>query len=148
VILKLLAGIGIVVIALLVLGSMVGTPATSPGVTTGSATPTLAVSAGPTTAARSAVTVKGTGISKSKPFHLAGNYAVTWTAQSSSSVGCYHGADLQRADGTTMFETLVNESISDAKPHTGATNLYNLDDAQYYVDASSGCAWSFTFTPA
>jgi hypothetical protein len=146
VILKLLAGIGIVVIALLVLGSMIGSPASTPvpGAVASNA-PTLAVSAGPT---RAAVTVKGTGISKSKPFHLAGNYAVTWTAQSSSSVGCYHGADLQRADGTAMFETLVNEVFSDAKSHTGSTNLYNLDDAQYYVDASSGCAWSFTFNPS
>ena len=99
------------------------------------------------TAVAEPVTITGSGISKSKPFALAGDYEVTWTAQADSSGGCYHGASLQRADGEFTFETLVNELISDAKPHSGTTNLYNLDATQYYVDASSGCSWSFTFTP-
>lgn len=112
-----------------------------------STAPSEAVSVAPSVAAQQPITIKGKGISKSAPFHLAGgSYAVTWTAKASDSVGCYHGASLARADGTYMFEVLANEIISDAKPHTGSTNVYNVDDAQYYIDGSSGCTWSFTFT--
>jgi hypothetical protein len=100
----------------------------------------------PTAVAAKPITISGKGISKSTKFPLAGDYEVTWTAKASSSSGCYHGASLERADGTSMFELLVNEIINDAKSHTGTTNLYNVDAADYYVDASSGCTWSFTFT--
>jgi hypothetical protein len=33
-------------------------------------------------------------------------------------------------------------------PESGTSQLYNLDAANYYVDTTSGCGWSFTFTPA
>jgi len=70
-----------------------------------------------------------------------------WVAVADSSVGCYHGANLKRADGTFMFETIANEMIENKKPVTGETNLFNLEDAEYYVDVSSGCDWEFTFIP-
>lgn len=92
--------------------------------------------------------VSGKGISKSAPFRLSGNYNVTWTAKADSAVGCYHGGDLSRADGTFFFESLANEILNDAATHTGSTRLYNVPDAQYYVNANSGCTWTFTFTPA
>jgi len=98
-------------------------------------------------AQRETVTVKGKGISSSKAFRLAGNYELQWVAIADSSVGCYHGANLERADGTFMFETLANEIIDGKKPVSGVSNLFNLDDAEYYVDASSGCDWEFTFVP-
>jgi len=46
-----------------------------------------------------------------------------------------------------MFETLVNEILNNKKPVTGESNLFNLDDADYYIDASSGCKWVFQFVP-
>lgn len=96
---------------------------------------------------REVVTVKGNGISQSKPFHLGGSYAVGWVATPKSSYGCYHGAYLKRADGTFLFETLGNEMLNSGKAAKGETNLFGLDDADYYIDASSGCKWVYTFTP-
>jgi hypothetical protein len=119
-----------------------GETATAPA---GSTTATS--SANPPIGNRKAVTVSGKGISKSKTFNLAGDYEVTWTAQADSHVGCYHGASLARKDGEYVDGTLVNEIFKDAKKHTGTTNLYGLDATAYYVDASSGCSWSFTFAP-
>lgn len=101
----------------------------------------------PTTVQRETITVEGSGISSSKAFRLSGSYVLQWVATADSSVGCYHGASLERADGTFMFETIANELIDSKKPVSGETNLYNLDDAEYYVDASSGCDWVFTFIP-
>jgi len=100
-----------------------------------------------TVSQRESVTVTGKGISSSKAFRLAGNYMLQWVAVADSSVGCYHGANLKRADGTFMFETIANEMIENKKPVTGETNLFNLEDAEYYVDVSSGCDWEFTFIP-
>jgi hypothetical protein len=95
------------------------------------------------------VTITGTGISKSAPFHLnGGTYEVTWKATPSSSVGCYHGASLGAVDPSAfVFETLANELLDSAAPKTGSTFIYNLPSGDYYVNASSGCSWSFTFTP-
>jgi len=94
------------------------------------------------------VTVTGTGIQKSAPFHLeAGTYLVTWTATPSNAQGCYHGASLQSTNpDTPIFELLANELLDSGAPKSGQTFIYNLDAGDYYVDASSGCAWSFTFT--
>lgn len=113
----------------------------SPAATAPESTPT------PVVVQRETVTVKGKGIGKSKPFKLAGAYLVQWIATPSSSVGCYHGASLKRVDGTFLFETLVNELLNSKKPAEGETNLYDLDEADYFVDASSGCSWTFTFVP-
>lgn len=97
---------------------------------------------------RTPVTVNGSGISKSKAFRLSGNYSVSWKATPDTDVGCYHGADLERADGEFTFEPLVNEILDGKASKSGTTQLYNLNAAEYYVDANSGCSWSFTFTPA
>jgi len=119
------------------------TPATSPESLTASAS-----AAEPSTPARSAVTITGKGIQKSKPFALQGDYTVTWNATPDSSVGCYHGASLERVDGTFLNETLVNELLNSKASASGETNLYGLDAARYYIQANSGCTWSFTFSPA
>jgi hypothetical protein len=130
-------------IVLLVALGCGGSGTTTEGVATSQPTaePTQAV------VQRETLTVKGKGISSSKAFRLAGNYELQWVATADSSVGCYHGATLKRADGTFMFETIANEMIDSKKPVSGETNLFNLDDAEYYVDASSGCDWEFTFVP-
>lgn len=113
---------------------------------TGAPAPIASTAGGGST--RSAQTITGSGISKSQPFELEGDYNVTWTATPDSDVGCYHGANLQRADGSSIFEVLANELLNSKAPKTGSTRLYGLDRGRYYVDASSGCAWSFTFSPA
>jgi hypothetical protein len=96
---------------------------------------------------RETVSVEGKGISNSKSFRLNGTYLVQWVATPDSAVGCYHGASLDRVDGTSMFETLANELLDSKAPVSGETFVYNLDDADYYVGVSSGCSWSFTFVP-
>jgi hypothetical protein len=98
--------------------------------------------------ARAPVSVTGSRTAKSKAFPLSGNYSVAWKATPDGEVGCYHGAHLERADGAFLFETLVNEIVDGKASKSGSTQLYNLDAAQYYVDANSGCSWTFTFTPA
>lgn len=135
---RLLAIGAFVVVAIIVLGRP---PASAPGTTTPK-TPNA-----PNAPARSAQTITGSGISKSAPFTLSGDYEVRWTATPTSDSGCYHGASLERADGEFMNETLANEILDNRTPQSGATRLYGMDDARYYVDASSGCKWSFTFSP-
>ena len=134
----------LIFVAALLAGCGGGTAAVTPFESNqvASATPT-----NPPAPTREIVTVKGSGISSSKPFHLAGNYLVNWIATPKSSYGCYHGASLKRTDGTFMFETIGNEVLNSGKSSKGETNLYNLDDADYYIDASSGCKWVYTFTP-
>lgn len=92
--------------------------------------------------------VTGEGISKSRPFVLEGDYVVNWTATPHTAVGCYHGASLKADGDRTTFEMLVNETINDGAKHTGATSLYDMAAGSYYVDASSGCDWAFTFAPS
>lgn len=76
---------------------------------------------------------------------MSGDYIVNWTATPSSDSGCYHGAFLQSASG--IPEMLVNELLKDGFQKSGNTHIYGLAAGDYYVNASSGCAWSFTFTP-
>jgi hypothetical protein len=81
-------------------------------------------------------------------FTLTGDYKVVWSATADSDAGCFHGVTLERADGTTTFDTLTSGLLHGAGVHTGTTNEYGLAPASYYLDASSGCgSWSFTFTP-
>jgi hypothetical protein len=142
--LTLMSGLSI---GLVVLGACGGPQSSSTSAATARPATSQPVAATAAPPARTPVTVTGSGISKSKPFHLEGNYAVDWTATPASSGGCFHGASLERADGTSLFESLANAILKDAEPKTGSTNLYNLDAADYYVNASSGCEWSFTFKP-
>ncbi len=92
------------------------------------------------------VTISGSGIETSRKFHLnGGDYLVRWTATPDTDHGCYHGATLESTD-VSVFETLASELLDDGTPKSGSTYLYQVEDANYYVDASSGCDWSFTFT--
>jgi hypothetical protein len=105
-------------------------------------------SAGGGGATQAPVTIIGQGISKSAPFHLnAGNYAVTWTATPSDAIGCYHEASLQStATNAPIFGDLLASVILDSvAPQSATTYVYNLAGGDYYIDASSGCGWSFTF---
>lgn len=94
------------------------------------------------------VTVSGSGIENSDPFTLAeGDYRVEWTATPDHDTGCYHGAQLDSTDESEfVFEQLANELLDTIEPASGSTNVYGLDGGRYYVSASSGCDWSFTFT--
>jgi hypothetical protein len=91
----------------------------------------------------------GHGIMKTKPFTLAaGNYTVEWTAKDTDGFGCYHGGFFQPVDkGELLFETLGNEMVAANKTATGSTEIYNLKGGQYYLDMSSGCAWTVTIKP-
>lgn len=95
---------------------------------------------------RSVVTITGSGIEKSASYAMSGDYIVNWTATPSSDSGCYHGANLESVQAT-HFEMLVNEMISNGLQKSGNTHIYALPAGDYYINAASGCAWSFTFTP-
>lgn len=98
--------------------------------------------------AQAPVTVRGSGIEASDPFHLnGGDYRVEWTATPGSDTGCYHGANLDSTDeDESVYERLANELLDSAAPANGSTNVYGLDAGEYFVNASSGCDWEFTFT--
>lgn len=92
------------------------------------------------------ITVSGTGISNSDPFQLnGGDYHIAWTATPDHDIGCYHGASLAPTVGTGS-EHLVNELLDSAAPMTGTTNVYGMEPGQYYINASSGCAWEFVIS--
>jgi hypothetical protein len=119
-------------------------PSTSQSTAGSSASDVPAASA---PAQRTAVTVSGKGIMNSKLFSLGpGDYLVGWKATPSSSGGCYHGASLVGRDNDDR-ENLGNELLDSKTPATGETNLYGLTGGRYYIDASSGCSWTYTFTP-
>lgn len=120
-------------VAIISLGALLGA---SPGVAPGDVS------------TRGPVSVQGSGVEESRPFQLAGDYLVIWSAKAGSG-GCYHVAFLERTDGGPMIdEMFVKETVwGGAPPLTGTTRLYDLDAASYYVDVTSGCRWTFTFAP-
>lgn len=130
-----------VVVGLAVLGGLGRSSTTGRG-------PGTPIATNPPGLVRAPHTLTGSGISKTAPFDLQGDYTVTWQATPDSQYGCYMGASLERADGQFIDELLVNEILNSSAPKSGSTRLYGLDAARYYVDANSGCKWSFTFTPA
>jgi hypothetical protein len=102
------------------------------------------------TAVRSPQTVTGSGQANSKPFALEGTYEVKWEAQAPN--GCFHettlwpvGSSLE--GGGTDFRDLTTVNFTDGAMHAGSTMLYGVKAGSYYIRASSGCRWSFTFTP-
>ena len=102
----------------------------------------------PAVAGAGALTISGSGSINTEPFHLAGSYTVAWTAAvHTGSSGCFQGAFLERLDGSTIFEPMPIGDAKTGTPATGSTILYNLDAADYYLKATSGCDWSYTFTP-
>lgn len=93
------------------------------------------------------VTRTGSGIMASAPFALAGgDYRADWTAQADSHVGCFHAATLRAVSGNRSAGTIVMDTFDDAAPHAGSAYAYGVPAGQYYVDASSGCAWTVTLT--
>jgi hypothetical protein len=121
----------------------------------------LATQASPTTtslpataisSATNPVTISGQGTMNTKPFDLAaGNYTVDWTAkdnQGSGRVGCFHGASLKPVTpGRSFSESLGSGQVGASQTATGQTQIYGVPAGQYYVDTTSGCAWTITLTP-
>ena len=96
---------------------------------------------------RGPVTVHASGIAKSDPFRLVGDYAVAWTAQADSEAGCHSGATLERTDGEYTGLRLTRDVYYDAALHTGSSNLYGMNGSLSFVEETGSCNWSFTFTP-
>lgn len=97
---------------------------------------------------QTAITVSGSGIENSDPFQLnGGDYMVEWTATPQTDTGCYHGATLQTTDESAfVFEMLANELLDSSARASGSTNVYGLDEGEYYIEANSGCDWEFVIT--
>lgn len=119
-----------------------GAPATAAGST---AAPTVSPkTASPTTQAAkaAAVTLSGDGKMKSKKVPLKGDYSISWKTLGS----CYYSADLE--NGGAWGESVFTASD---RPHSGTSNVYGLDAADYYLDVITGpapkCGWSVTLTP-
>lgn len=95
--------------------------------------------------ARSVETVSGAGIMQSAPVSLGGTYEVAWSARPVGNHECYHGTDLR-----TTSDHRASDLVSVQVPVAGTSGtvwVYDLDQGEYFVDANSGCQWSFTFTP-
>ena len=96
----------------------------------------------------------GENSGNTKPFVLNGNYAVSWKLSCGKNGGVF-GAFLERTDGVFfpdgMLTGLVVVSGDGANPsyEDGETNLYNIPDAEYYLDITDTfCDWSVVFTPS
>ncbi|MGK2852756.1 MAG: hypothetical protein ACSLE3_01395 [Microbacteriaceae bacterium] len=90
------------------------------------------------------VTLSAEGEQNTAPFHLdGGSYAVTFTF----SGGCYYGADLQ---GASTDPGRPESLASGSGPVDGTTNVYKVDEGEYYVEMITGpppsCPWSITLT--
>jgi hypothetical protein len=96
--------------------------------------------------AQPAVTVDGQGSLVSRPFGLqGGEYAVSWSAQTSSPE-CTHNATLHAADDGRPIQPLGGGQVFGGAA-SGQTSLHDLPGATYYVDAISTCRWTITITP-
>jgi hypothetical protein len=143
-------GVGIVLVVLAFIGLSAAVPservpsappATAPTSIVASGTPAILPG-------RSPVTASGSGASASDTLRLVGDYSVTWTAQSTDVAGCFISATLERTDGVYTGLRLARDRYDSTALHSGSSNLYGLGGgAQYYVDETGGCTWSFTFTP-
>jgi hypothetical protein len=94
------------------------------------------------------VTMNGSGIENTAPFHLdSGNYLVQWTATPrSQGASCYHGGTLKTTTGKSI-ESIANASLNRGEPQTtGETRVYNVASGEYFVHMSSGCNWTVTLT--
>lgn len=100
--------------------------------------------AGGNPAPRSQVTVSGEGIMSSEPVTLAGDYRVDWLASNDGGRDCFHGTTLRTTGGERAADLILTEVHGSG---SGTVYVYGLESGRYYVDASSGCAWSFTFVP-
>jgi hypothetical protein len=97
--------------------------------------------------AEASVTVDGQGSLVSRPFGLGGgNYAVSWSAQTSSPE-CSLNATLHAADDGRPVQPLGSGQVFGGAA-SGQASLHDLPSASYYVDAISTCRWSITITPA
>jgi hypothetical protein len=92
------------------------------------------------------ITVTGSGIENSAPFHLnGGDYRVAWTATPHSDGGCYHGLHLEPTGGSGG-EWLAAEMIDTAAPMNDSTYVYGVSAGSYYINANSGCDWTVTLS--
>ena len=102
---------------------------------------------GPIMGSRLPVTFSGSGTSKTPSQSLMGAYTITWSAVADSDAGCHLDARLRGHGRGGLGEVLVNETIEDAGRRTGQINVNALSGGGFYIDASLGCSWEFTFDP-
>lgn len=118
------------------------TPAPTPAATA-SPTPTPVPTPSPTP--RPVVTLEGPGIGFSDRFRLAGDYNLTWTAETDAPEPCFHGAFLKVESGPEVGVVLASEMVT--RDGSGSRDIDDLPDQRYFLEVPSSCVWSFTFTP-
>ena len=92
------------------------------------------------------VTLDGQSSMLSRPFALrGGEYAVSWTAQTSAPE-CTHNATLHASEDGRPVQPLGGGQVFGGAA-SGQTSLHDLPGASYYVDAISTCRWTITITP-
>lgn len=87
----------------------------------------------------------GTGAATSVPIRLSGTVDVEWSANTTSTEGCWHRAAVTREDRAINSETVVDQQITQAT--SGTYVLRGLPDARYLIDVGSTCSWSFRLKP-
>jgi hypothetical protein len=104
----------------------------------------------PSGGAEPPVTFSGTGPTKTNPFSLrGGNYVSTWSAHDPAShlaMGCFHSGFLESDDPSMMLD-LGTKIIFPGGSASGTAPLPGLKAGHYFLDMSSGCAWTVTISP-
>ena len=96
--------------------------------------------------AEAPITLDGQGSLVSRPFGLrGGEYAVSWTAQTSSPE-CTLNATLHASEDGRPIQPLGGGQVF-GNGASGQTSVHDLPGASYYVETISTCRWSITITP-
>jgi hypothetical protein len=141
---RLLAGVGVLLIVLILLvGLDLGARMTAAKTSSKTAAPTAtAVGTGITTP----IELSGPGLSKTAPFHLAGNLRVEFNVVNA----CAYYGNLKRVDGTAYVEGI--DLVTATQPAQGAKQLHKVPAGEYYFEmiagAATGCVWYVTLRPA
>jgi hypothetical protein len=114
--------------------------------------PTSAPTSTPTVWARAVIEEEGDGNQKTDLFHARGNYRFRWTtALAPGETECSVVVYVRRADGQPLRDDLLLNALI-GRPQqgfSGADNVYNLPDTNYYLDVSAGfCSWTVNLTPS
>jgi hypothetical protein len=152
----LLVGGAIVVVGFVALLLLLPDSGNNPRATLTATGPSQAASVAPTASASAAsaeqpITLQGTGKANTAPFELAGgDYVVTWSVRSTSTIFCTFGVVLSSPDGS------ANEPIASARVDnetTSTAGLYGVRPGRYFLAVGKDqvfpeqCEWKITIAP-
>lgn len=85
----------------------------------------------------------GNGPQNTDAFHLTGgNYKADWTAQA-GRYGCLNVINFHSVDPSKLvFQVISNKAVGGNQQAVGSTNIFNLEEGDYYFSVNSGCDWT------